>query len=336
MSGPMSLDTPDAMTRHTPTGLLLAATSALSFGLSGTMARGLMDAGWSPAAAFAVRVSLAAVVLMVPGLLAVRGRMHLLVTHARTIAMYGLFAVVCAQLFYFLAVARLDVGIALLIEYTAPVAVVGWMWVTHGQRPGRLTLGGALVAAVGLVLLLDVVGGGRIDPVGVLLALGAMVGAATYFVMSADDSSGLPPLTLAAGGLVAASVAFWIVAAIGVVPVTMTTNDVEFAPATVPFWVPVAVLGFIAAALAYVSGIAAARHLGSRLASFVALSEVAAALVFAWLLLDQAPGPTQLVGALLILGGVVVVKLGEREVGSIDPDESLVVEVLPGAPTQPR
>ena len=29
---------------------------------------------------------------------------------------------------------------ALLIEYTAPAAVVVWLWLRHGQRPGRLTL----------------------------------------------------------------------------------------------------------------------------------------------------------------------------------------------------
>ncbi|MCD9155297.1 EamA family transporter [Aeromicrobium duanguangcaii] len=327
----MRPDTPDTAVaaRHTPTGLLLALTSALAFGTSGTLARGLMDAGWSPGAAFAVRVTLAAAVLAVPGLLAVRGRTRLLLTHARTIVLYGLSAVACAQLFYFMAVQRLDVGIALLIEYTAPVAVVLWMWFAHGQRPGRFTLVGAVVAAVGLVLLLDVVGDTQIDLVGVLLSLVAMTGAATYFVMSADDSSGLPPLTLAAGGLVVAAVAFWILAAVGVIPFTMTTDPVVFATGSVPWWVPVALLGFVAAALAYVTGIAAARHLGGRLASFVALTEVAAGLGFAWALLDQAPGPWQCLGALLVLAGIVVVKLGERDVTSLGGDEGLLVEPFP-------
>ncbi|MTB88755.1 EamA family transporter [Aeromicrobium senzhongii] len=326
----MRPDAPDTTAlRHTPTGLLLALTSALAFGTSGTLARGLMDAGWSPGAAFAVRVTLAAAVLLVPGLLAVRGRSRLLLTHARTIVVYGLSAVVCAQLFYFMAVQRLDVGIALLIEYTAPVAVVLWMWFAHGQRPGRFTLVGALVAAVGLVLLLDVLGGTQIDLVGVALALIAMTGAATYFVMSADQSSGLPPLTLAAGGLVVASVSFWTVAALGIVPFTMTTDPVVFSTGSVPWWLPVALLGFVAAALAYVTGIAAARHLGGRLASFVALTEVAAGLAFAWVLLDQAPGPWQCFGAALVVAGIVVVKLGERDVTSLGSDESLLVEPLP-------
>ena len=71
-------------------------------------------------------------------------------------------------------------------------------------------------------------------------------------------------------------------------------------------------LGLVAAAIAYVTGIAASRRLGSRLASFVALLEVVAAVVFAWLLLDELPRGIQLVGGLLILVGVVVVKVGEK------------------------
>ena len=67
----------------------------------------------------------------------------------------------------------------------------------------------------------------------------------------------------------------------------------------------------ITAALAYTTGIAASRRLGSRLASFVALLEVVAAVGFAWLLLHQLPGPLQLVGGVFVLAGVVVVKLGE-------------------------
>jgi len=71
-------------------------------------------------------------------------------------------------------------------------------------------------------------------------------------------------------------------------------------------------LGVVTAALAYVTGIAATRRLGSRLASFVALTELIAALGFAWVLLGQAPRPVQLLGGALVLVGVVIVKSGER------------------------
>ena len=72
------------------------------------------------------------------------------------------------------------------------------------------------------------------------------------------------------------------------------------------------VLGVVTAATAYVTGIAATRRLGARLGSFVALIEVLMATLFAWVLLGQVPLPIQVGGALLVVGGVIVVKLGER------------------------
>ncbi|MFE3026500.1 EamA family transporter, partial [Nocardia tengchongensis] len=66
-------------------------------------------------------------------------------------------------------------------------------------------------------------------------------------------------------------------------------------------------------AISYVTGIAATRLLGSRLASFAALAEVVAAILFSWALLGQAPAPIQLLGGALILTGVVVVRLGEPD-----------------------
>ena len=144
--------------------------SASSFGLSGSLARGLMDAGWSSAAAVVVRILLAAAVLVPIAVVQLRGRWMLLLRNVRLVAGYGLVAVAGCQLAYFNAVAHMQVGVALLIEYTAPVAVVGWLWLRRGQRPGRLTVLGVLLGAAGLVLVLDLVSGAagehRRDPLG--------------------------------------------------------------------------------------------------------------------------------------------------------------------------
>ena len=99
---------------------------------------------------------------------------------------------------------------------------------------------------------------------------------------------------------------------------------VTYAGATVDPWVPLVLLGLVTAALSYTTGIAAIRRLGSRLASFVALSEVVAGVLWAWWLLDELPRPVQLLGGLLILGGVVLVKLGERDVARPEPDPAPV------------
>jgi drug/metabolite transporter (DMT)-like permease len=301
------------------TGLLLAVISAMTFGLSGPLARGLLDTGWSPGAATLVRVSLAGVVVLPLGLVALRGRWSLVRRSAPVIVLYGVLAVAGAQFSYFSAVQHMQVGPALLIEYTAPAAVVVWLWLRHGQRPGPVTLLGAGLAALGLVLVLDLISGADLSAVGVLWALAAMVGAASYFIISADESNGLPPLTLAAGGLVVGAVALGLLGLVGLLPMTASTADTSYAGRDFAWWVPVLVLGLVTAAVSYVTGIAAGRRLGSRLASFVALLEVVAGVGFAWLLLDELPRPIQLVGGLLILAGVVAVKLGERTVRTEEP-----------------
>lgn len=300
-------------------GLLVALGAAFSFGMSGAWARGLIDAGWTPGAAVTARVWVAALVLLVPALLALRGRWGAVRRNAGMIAAYGLLAVSATQLFYFQAVAVMDVGIALLVEYTAPIAVVLWLWLRRGERPTRRSILGALVAFVGLVLMLDVLTGARVDVGGILWALGAMVGAASYFVLSARADTGLPPIALAGLGLLLGAVGLTIAGAVGILPLSWTTADITYRFGTVPWFVPVLAMGVLATALAYVLGIGSTRMLGSRLASFVALAEVVAAMLFGWMLLGQLPGLLQALGGVLVLAGVVLVKLGEPNAAPVEP-----------------
>ena len=293
-------------------GLLLALVSASSFALSGPLARGLIDVGWSPGAVVLARIAIAALVVAPLAARALRARWGVLRRNARIVLLYGAVPVAGTQFAYFSAVAAMDVGPALLIEYTAPAAVVAWLWLRHGERPRPLTLAGAGLAALGLVLVLDLLSGADLALDGVLWALAAMLGAATYFVMSADARSGVPPFALAGGGLAVGAVGLGLLGVVGVLPMRATTAAPTYAGEAVPWWLPFVALGVVTAAIAYTAGIAASRRLGSRLASFVALLEVVAAVIFAWLLLDQLPGTLQLVGGALVVAGVVVVKLGER------------------------
>jgi drug/metabolite transporter (DMT)-like permease len=226
------------------------------------------------------------------------------------IVVFGAVPVAGCQLAYFTAVTRIPVGVALLIEYTAPVAVVGWLWLRHHQRPTRLTAVGAAIGLVGLLLVVDPAGGAT-DVLGILAALVAMVGAAFFFVLSSRPLDGLPGTAVAAGGLLVGGCLLLLAGVVGLVPLTATAAPIAYAGFTVAWWVPVLALGVVTAALGYGCGVAATRRLGARLTSFVMLAEVLAALVFAWLLLAEAPGPVQLLGGVAIVAGVVVVRRGE-------------------------
>jgi drug/metabolite transporter (DMT)-like permease len=292
-------------------GLGLAVLASATFGTSGSFAESLIGAGWSPAGAVVVRVSLAALLLTGPALFSLRGRWGLLRRSAGLIVMYGVVAVAACQLFYFNAVSRLSVGVALLLEYLGIVIVVLWLWLRHHQQPRRLTVAGAVTSIIGLVLVLNLAGSHRLDPVGVLWGLAAAVALAVYFTLSARADEPLPPIVLAWAGMTVGAVTLFIAGQVGLVQLHVSSADVNFAHHRVNFLVPVVGLALIAGAIAYVASIGSSRRLGAKLASFVGLAEVLFAVLFAWLLLGQLPGLVQLIGGLFIVGGVVLVRIDE-------------------------
>src|ERR1700712_4905925 len=164
-----------------------AVLSAASFGSSGTFGGSLIAAGWSPALVVLIRIGLGAALLAVPAAFALRGRWNLVWAARRTTVLYGILAVACAQFFYFNAVQRLSVGVALMLEYLGVILVVGWMWARHGRRPQRLTVAGSALA--------------HLDPIGVLWGLGAAVGLAVFFVVAAREQDALPPVAMAGLGM---------------------------------------------------------------------------------------------------------------------------------------
>jgi drug/metabolite transporter (DMT)-like permease len=297
---------------HDGAGLALALLSAAAFGTSGTFASALIGSGWSPGAAVLARMAVAALVLTVPAVLRLRGQWGLLRRSAGRVAAYGLLAVAAPQLCYFNAVARIPVGVALLLEYLGVVLVVGWLWLRHGQRPRRLTITGGVMAIVGLALVLNLAGPAGINPAGVIWALLAAVGLATFFVLSAGgEEEPLPPLVMTWAAMCVGTAALAAVAGTGLLPLTASLGDVHVLGHQVSWIVPVLGLSLVAAVISYIAGIGAARRLGARLASFIGMAEVLFAILFAWLLLGQLPAPVQFLGGGFILAGVAMVRLGE-------------------------
>lgn len=293
------------------TGIGFAVASAAAFATSGAFAASLLEAGWTPAAAVTVRVALGAAVLTIPAVRHLGRAPRPSVGRVRGVATYGLVAVAGAQLCYFNAVQSLSVAVALLLEYSGVLLVVAWLWLREGQRPRRLTVAGAVIAVVGLALVLDLLGNAQLDPAGVAWAFGAAVGLATYFVLSAGTDDALPPLVVAWGGLAIGGLVLAVAGALGIVAVRAPLDDVVLAGASTSWVVPVLGLALVAAAFAYVTGIAAARALGATLASFVGLTEVLFAVLFAWVLLGQVLTPWQFVGGALVVAGVTLVRLDE-------------------------
>lgn len=314
---------------HFRLGLLFAVSSALAFGSSGPFAKALMESGWSPTAAVTARLAGGALIMAAFAGVVRPGWVREVLDHAKTVVGYGLIPIAGAQLCYYNAVAHLSVGVALLLEYTAPILVVGWVWATTRRRPSAMTFGGVAVAIAGIVLVLDVFSGAQINLIGVSWGLAAAVCAACYFMMSgraSTDGDGLSPISLAAGGLVVGTAAVALLGVAGIMPLTFATNAVTIAGHTTAWLVPVIALGLIPTALAYTLGIVGIARLKPRFASLVGLSEVLFAVLIAWIMLGEAMSMSQAIGGLVVLVGLAVARQGDRG-ERVDPETPTQVEL---------
>jgi drug/metabolite transporter (DMT)-like permease len=316
------------MNRHpSTTGLLVAVIAAVTFGASGAFIKPLLESGWSPAAAVTVRVLIGGLVLLPIAAVALRGRWAALWRGRWRVLGMALVGVAGTQLFYFAAIQTIPVGTGILIEYMAPLLLVVLVWVRSRRTPKAVVLIGSVVALVGLVLVVSPGGSGSFDLVGLLFALGAMVGCAAYYLIAARPSDGLPAVALASFGLLLGGAILGLTGLVGLVPFTANLGEVPFFEGTAPWWLPMLIVGVVATAIAYATSIAATEMLGSRLASFVGLLEVVAATFYAWLLLGERLSLTQLLGGALILVGIGFVR-SEKTDASLEAASTEPVETV--------
>lgn len=292
-------------------GFALAIGSAASFALSGIFASALISAGWSAGAAVTARISFAALALLAPTLVMLRGRWGLVRRAWAPILLFGLLAVAGCQLSYFLAVQFIAPSLALLIEFMGPVLLMLWFWARTRRAPAALTLAGAGIAVLGLIAISGVGLGGALHPLGVLFGLGAAIGNAAYYATGAQTDHGIPPLPFVGLGLIVAAVLLGIAGVTGVLPFAVTGTPTVVAGLEVSPALVVAGMVLISTVLSYVLGVAASRRLGATVSSFAGYSEPLFGIVWTILLLAILPTGMQWIGAALIVAGVVCVKLGE-------------------------
>ena len=295
-------------------GLVFALIAAATFGTSGALIKPLLEAGWSPAAAVTVRVLTGGVVLAPFALLTLRGRWDAVWRARWRILGMAAVGVAGTQLVYFAAIQRIPVGTGILIEYMAPLLLVAVAWIRTRHAPKAVVLVGSVIALAGLVLVVSPGGSGSFDTLGLMFALLAMVGCAGFYVISARPGDGLPPIALAAAGLLIGGILLGVTGLVGLVPFTASSADVSMFGNDVAWWVPLVAVGVISTAVAYATSITASGMLGSRVASFAGLLEVVAATFYAWLLLGERLTIPQLLGGALILAGIAFVRSEKTDV----------------------
>ncbi|HEX8803378.1 MAG TPA: EamA family transporter, partial [Acidimicrobiales bacterium] len=246
-------------------GTAQVLAGAVLFALNASVSKVVLEAGVEPARLTALRCTGAAL-----GLLAVLGltrpsRLRVPVRELPALALLGLTGAALIQWLYFVAIDRLPVGIALLLEFTGPLLVAVYSRVVLGEVLHRrvwLALG---VALAGLALVAQVWRDVGLDPVGIAAGFGAAACLATFYLLGKRTVERRDPLTLSFWMFVFASL-FWAVAQ----PWTDFDPGVLARPASllgalggasVPVWVALAWVVALGTLAPYALEVAALRHL---------------------------------------------------------------------------
>ncbi|MCC3765586.1 EamA family transporter [Glycomyces sp. TRM65418] len=310
-------------------GVTLVLAAALAFGICGPLGKVVIQAGLTPIQVTWLRICGV-------GLLAVAAAAVPLVRLLRrgdrlpwgALALFGLTAIAAVQAFYFIAVERLPVGIALLLEFMGPIVVVAWVRFVRRTVLPRAAVIGAFLSIAGLCIVVEVWSGLQLDAIGLMAGSAAAACQATYFL---------------AGERLTAKVDVRVLLAIG-----FTTGAIALAPLATPWAMnwgalstqvtlggvgvtgTIAVIALIAfTATAYGLGLNGLRFISAPVAGGIGYAEVVVAALAAWALLGEALTVPQIIGGLVVVAGVFT---AQRAVAgkTREPDEAEETPVVVG------
>lgn len=293
--------------RQKTVGLGFALLSSITFGGSGPFAKALIAAGFSPQQAAWLRI-LGAAILLVPFVLLLRGHAGIAAARRnwRPLTLYGLTGIAGCQTLYFIAASRLPVGVAILLEFTGPVLVVGWLKFVRGAVVPRTAVIGVVLALIGLACVVEVWSGMALDLVGVLAGLGAAACQATYFLLIDRLTGEVDPLVATAAGSVVGAVVLTLVSTPWTAPIGVLADTAPIGERSAPAWMFLAWIVLVSTIIAYLAGVAAVQRLSAVIGAAVAYVEVVAAALFAWILLGERLTAPQLIGGVIVLAGAFI------------------------------
>ncbi len=299
-----------AVERRPGIGYAMALSAGTLFAVNGTVSKVILESGLSSLRLTEVRcagglVGLALILLATrPQSLRI-GRRELLF-----VAAFGVFGVALVQLFYFLAIHRLQISVSLLIQYLGPLLVALFAHFVL-KEPVRRRLWIALALALsGLTLVVDVWSGVSLDGLGVLFSLCSAVTFAGYLLFAERAVGRRDPVSLLCYGFLFASVFWAIVQPWWSFPFDVPGRSVSLlgnlSHLHLPIWALLAwmiALGTIAPFFLIVGSM---RHITATRAGILAMVEPVVASMVAYGWLDETLGATQLVGGAIVLAGIAL------------------------------
>ena len=286
----------------------MAATGATLWAVNGTVSKVILASGIDAQRLSQVRstgafAGLALVVgLTRPAALRVRAR------DLPFLAFFGIVGLAFVQWFYFIAIHRLEIAVALLIQYTAPLLVALWARFVHREHVRRRIWVALVLALGGLSLVLDAWHGVTLDTLGVVASVVASVTYALYLLLAERALVRRDPVSLLTWGFLFAAL-FWAVAR------PWWTFPFGRAAASVsllgrldglhlPVWVLMASVIVLGTIVPFTLVVAALRHLRATRVGIVAMVEPVVGTVVAYVWLAESLGVAQVVGGAIVLTAI--------------------------------
>lgn len=278
-------------------GTFAVIAAAALWAIAATVARDLFEAGVEPLELAAARSVIAAIGLS----LVIRSWGRSERPRPLLVVALGL-AIALVNATYYIAIDHLAVAVAIVLQYTAPAMLVGWLALRSRSAPPRPVVVALAGTLVGVVLASEVAGGdvANLDLVGVGAGLGSAAFFAIYTLLSERAGEAYGIVGAVRRAFTAAS-GFWIC-----LQLARGWPAELFEAANAWRVVFVGVAGTLAPFWLYLYGVG---QIKAERASIVATSEPVLAALAAWLLLGQTLSPLQVTGGLLVLAAIVMLEL---------------------------
>jgi drug/metabolite transporter (DMT)-like permease len=291
--------------RHPVRGYSLAAAGAAMWALNGNLARYLLDDGVSAVRLSQLR-SLGSWVILLAALgLTRRDLLRVHRAELPALAFLGVAALALVHVAYFLAIERLEIGVAITIQYLAPFLLLIWLRVAHGRRIAAGLWGAVALSVAGCFLVVRAYDVDSLDAAGLAAAFAATLAFAVYMVGSERAGHVHEPVTTLFWAFGFASL-FWALAA----PWWSFPFDELDSARNALLAAGVVVVGTL---LPFICMVAALRHIPAPRAAVVATLEPVLAAVFAWFLHDEVLAAVQVAGGAAVLCAVVWVQSQRRD-----------------------
>jgi drug/metabolite transporter (DMT)-like permease len=293
-------------------GYAMVIGAASLWGINGTFVRIAIESGLSTYRLAEVRCAGGALLFFVAAAaFGRRGGLRLGRDELPWLAAFGILGLAFVQFLFFVGIERLDIGVAIVLQYLAPVWVALWARFVVSEPVKRRLWYGLALALGGLTLVVELWGGLALDGIGVGASL---VGSLTYaaYILLADRSlaHGRDVLSLLAWGFAFATL-FWTFAQPWwSFPGELINEDISLLgrldEVTIPFWLLLAAIIVLGTFVPFILLVGALHHLPAIHVTLTAMVEPVVGSLVAWAWLGETLSAAQIVGGVLVLAGVAL------------------------------